>query len=420
MQPSNCECISTTHCIVTKLTTNCNRRLKKGIVEIAMGNNLDRNCLKRGAIKMAKEIKLDQYNLRTDLAVEAHEMVREKEQQQEKQTISGVIVKERDEEGIHITTVEITEEGANKLGKKAGRYLTFEIQGIRNKDSELQEKVEQVFAKEFNQFLIQLGIRKDASCLVVGLGNWNVTPDALGPSVVENLLITKHIFELQPEQVSDGFRSVSAITPGVMGLTGIETSDIIHGVIEKTKPDFVIAIDALAARSIERVNTTIQVSDSGIHPGSGVGNKRKELSKETLGIPVIAVGIPTVVDAVSITSDTIDFVLKHFGREMREGKKPSRSLTPAGMTFGEKRVLTDEDMPEFETRQNILGMVGKLEEDEKRQLIQEVLAPLGHNLMVTPKEIDVFIEDMANVIAEGLNAALHGDIDQDNVGAYTH
>lgn len=371
---------------------------------------------------MTKEINLDQYNIRTDLALEAHELVQEREQRQaqEKQTISGVIVKERDEDGVHISTVEITEEGANKLGKKAGKYLTLEIQGIRNKDTELQQKVERVFAKEFHQFLQQLDIKKDASCLVVGLGNWNVTPDALGPIAVENLLITKHIFELQPEQVSDGFRSVSAISPGVMGITGIETSDIIHGVIEKTKPDFVIAIDALAARNIERVNTTIQVSDSGIHPGSGVGNKRKELSKETLGIPVIAVGIPTVVDAVSITSDTIDYVLKHFGREMREGNKPSRALTPAGMTFGEKRVLTDDDLPEPETRKNILGMIGGLEEEEKRQLIREVLSPLGHNLMVTPKEVDVFIEDMANVIAAGLNAALHGDVDQSNVGAYTH
>lgn len=162
-------------------------------------------------------------------------------------------------------------------------------------------------------------------------------PDALGPIVVENVLVTRHLFQLQPESVEEGFRPVSAIRPGVMGITGIETSDVIYGIIEKTKPDFVIAIDALAARSIERVNSTIQISDTGIHPGSGVGNKRKELSKETLGIPVIAIGVPTVVDAVSITSDTIDFILKHFGREMKEGNKPSRSLLPAGFTFGEKK-----------------------------------------------------------------------------------
>lgn len=197
--------------------------------------------------------------------------------------------------------------------------------------------MQEVFAKEFNHFLSKLNIGKDASCLVVGLGNWNVTPDALGPLAVENLVITRHLFELQPENVQDGFRSVSAIAPGVMGLTGIETSDIIYGVIEKSKPDFIIAIDALAARSVERVNSTIQISDTGIHPGSGVGNKRKELSKDSLGIPVIAIGIPTVVDAVSITSDAFDFILKHFGRELKEGDKPSRSLIPAGMTFGEKK-----------------------------------------------------------------------------------
>lgn len=157
--------------------------------------------------------------------------------------------------------------------------------------------MERIFAKEFSYFLEEVGVTKEASCLIVGLGNWNVTPDALGPIVVENVLVTRHLFQLQPESVEEGFRPVSAIRPGVMGITGIETSDVIYGIIEKTNPDFVIAIDALAARSIERVNSTIQISDTGIHPGSGVGNKRKELSKETLGIPVIAIGVPTVVDA---------------------------------------------------------------------------------------------------------------------------
>ena len=189
--------------------------------------------------------------------------------------------------------------------------------------------------------------------------------------------------------------------------------------VEKTKPDFVIAIDALASRSIERVNATIQISDTGIHPGSGVGNKRKELSQETLGIPVFAIGIPTVVDAVSITSDTIDFILKHFGKELREGNRPSRALAPAGMTFGKRKKLTEDDLPEEQHRKTFLGMVGTLEEDEKRKLIYEVLSPLGHNLMVTPKEVDVFIEDMANLLANGLNASLHRQVNQDNTGFYT-
>jgi spore protease len=367
---------------------------------------------------MSESLDLSKYSVRTDLALEAHQMLEEKQETQG--SINGVIVKEREEDGITITKVVIEDVASESMGKKPGNYLTLEVQGVRQQDTELQQKVERVFAREFHHFLEEAGISENASCLVVGLGNWNVTPDALGPAVVENLLVTRHLFELQPESVEEGFRPVSALSPGVMGITGIETSDIIFGVVEKVKPDFVIAIDALASRSIERVNSTIQISDTGIHPGSGIGNKRKELSKETLGIPVIAVGVPTVVDAVSITSDTIDFILKHFGREMKESGKASRSLLPAGFSFGEKKKLTDEDMPDEKQRNMFMGIVGTLEDTEKRKLIQEVLAPLGHNLMVTPKEVDAFIEDMANIIASGLNAALHNQIDQDNAGAYTH
>ncbi|WP_044747679.1 GPR endopeptidase [Bacillus alveayuensis] len=366
---------------------------------------------------MSDAIDLSKYAVRTDLAVEARKLAMEKKEQS---SIDGVVYEEKNENGIKVSKVEIQDQGAKSLGKKKGKYLTLEVQGIRKKDTELQEKVMDVFAKEFSTFLKEGNISKEASCLVVGLGNWNVTPDSLGPLVCENLLITRHLFQLEPENVQEGYRPVSALAPGVMGLTGIETSDIILGVVKQSKPDFIIAIDALAARSIERVNTTIQISDSGIHPGSGVGNKRKELSKETLGIPVIAIGIPTVVDAVSITSDTIDFIFKHFGREMKEGDRPSRALAPAGLTFGERKVLTDEDLPDEKKRKQFFGLIGSLEEEEKRKLIYEVLSPLGHNLMVTPKEVDVFIEDMANVIANGLNMALHHQVNPHNSGAYTH
>ncbi|MET3196167.1 GPR endopeptidase [Bacillus sp. OAE603] len=364
------------------------------------------------------ELDLSQYSVRTDLAVEAKEMLEEREQTKEE--ITGVILKEREVDGVSISHVHINESATERIGKKAGNYLTLQVQGIREQDTDLQEKVEKVFANEFAAFLKNLGITEDQTCLVVGLGNWNVTPDALGPMVVENLVVTKHLFELQPESVQEGYRPVCALSPGVMGITGIETSDIIAGVIDKVKPDFVIAIDALAARSIERVNTTIQITDNGIHPGSGIGNKRKELSKDTLGIPVIAIGVPTVVDAVAITSDTIDFILKHFGREMKEGDKPARALIPAGLTFGEKKKYTEEDLPGEKERMAFMGIVGTLEDEEKRKLIHEVLSPLGHNLMVTPKEVDTFIEDMANIIAGGMNAALHSKINQDNIGSYTH
>lgn len=370
------------------------------------------------------ELDLEKYSIRTDLAKEAFEMALgqinvEKKEETKKREIEGVIVKDRTEDGVKISLVTITPEGTEKIGRKQGHYLTIEMQGIRSQDSNIQQRVQKVFAKEFSAFLSMLNLPKNASCLVVGLGNWNVTPDSLGPAVCENLIITRHLFELESHQVEEGYRPVSSITPGVMGLTGIETSDIIFGVVEKSQPDFVIAIDALASRSIERVNATIQISDTGIHPGSGVGNKRKELSKETLGVPVISIGVPTVVDAVTITSDAIDFILKHFGKELRDTKRASRSLTPAGMTFGEKRKLTDEDMPSESERKTFLGMLGVLEEEEKRHLIHEVLSPLGHNLMVTPKEVDVFIEDMANLLSTGLNAALHSAVDQGNTGFKT-
>ncbi|HLS06858.1 MAG TPA: GPR endopeptidase, partial [Bacillota bacterium] len=252
----------------------------------------------------------------------------------------------------------------------------------------------------------------------IGLGNWQITPDALGPMTIEKVMVTNHLFTLDHETLAPGYRPVAAVSPGVMGTTGMETSDIIFGITEKLQPQFVVVIDALASRSIERVNETIQLTDTGIHPGSGVGNKRKEVSYETLGIPVFAIGVPTVVDAVTITSDTIDFLLKHLGREWEEKDRPAKSLTPSGLAFGAKQ-LSESDLPDSNKRQTFLGMLGTLSEEEKRTLINEVLTPIGHNLIVTPKEVDRFMEDMAHLIANGINAALHETIDSENSSHYT-
>lgn len=359
---------------------------------------------------MAKELDLKNYGVRTDLAIESGTgKIRER----------GVVLEEKNENGIKITRMKIDEEASLKMHKKPGSYLTFEARDLRGGDTEAEMKTETVFAKYFAQFIKDLGISKGASCLIVGLGNWKVTPDALGPSVIENVLVTRHLFHLQPQNVQKGYRPVSAITPGVMGVTGIETSDIILGVINKIRPDFLIAIDALAARSIERVNTTIQVADSGIHPGSGIGNNRKELSRDTLGIPVIAVGVPTVVDAVTITSDVLDLLLRHLGREMND-KSPSKSLVPSWIPFGEKGDYREWKLPSKENRAAFLGLVGTLDEGEKAQLIQEALGATGTRLMVTPKEVDFFIEKMGNILAQGLNSALHDQVSQENVGHFTH
>lgn len=361
------------------------------------------------------------YQVRTDLAVEARDMYVESKQKTEtkdRKEIKGVTFKEKHADGIKISYVDIDEDGAKLVGKKPGSYVTIYADGVKRQDTKRQSSAAKILAQELENLVEKNNIPRDGTGLVVGLGNWNVTPDALGPMTVEKTLVTSHLFKLQYETVAEGYRPVAAVTPGVMGVTGIETSDIIYGIVEKLQPDFVIAIDALASRSIERVNETIQLSDTGIHPGSGVGNKRKEISKETLGVPVIAVGVPTVVDAVTIASDSIDFILKHFGREWKEKDRPSKALAPASMTFGGKK-LTKEDLPDEQQRQMYMGMVGTLSEDEKRKLIREVLTPIGHNLMVTPKDVDGFMIDMANLLAEGINAALHEKVNVTNFAEYS-
>jgi spore protease len=375
----------------------------------------------KGVVEMDDHLDLDHYSIRTDLALEAHQLVTERSGVPQ---IPGVNMETTERDGVRMTKVDVlNEEGSRQIGKLPGKYLTLEVPGLRRKDTDLQNEVAKSFAMAFHNFLKEMGIHSKAKALVVGLGNWNVTPDALGPIVVENLLVTRHLFELMPDQIEDGYRPVSALSPGVLGITGIETSEIVFGVVEKTKPDFVIAVDALASRALERVNTTIQISDTGINPGSGVGNKRKPLTKDSLGIPVIAIGVPTVVDAVSIVSDTIDYVLSHMGRELNQSKNPApaQKLTPSGFALpGTPKAFTSEDRPTDEGKRVIMGLVGVLPEQEKRQLIREVLQPLGHNLIVTPKEVDEFVEDMGNIIANGLNAALHEAVDMTNVSAYTH
>lgn len=359
------------------------------------------------------------FQVRTDLAVEAKDMYVEAEEKPGQEgKIKGVTTKDKQEKDIQISYVKIDDEGAALIGKKAGSYVTIYADGVKKQDTEKQEAAAGILAKELEQLMITNKIPANSTGLFVGLGNWNVTPDALGPMTAEKILVTSHLFRLEHESVADGYRPVAAITPGVMGVTGMETSDIIFGIVEQFNPDFIIAVDALASRSIERVNETIQLSDSGIHPGSGVGNKRKEISKETLGIPVIAIGVPTVVDAVTIASDTIDFVLKHFGREWKEKDNPSKALAPANLSFGNKK-FDESDIPDEAQRKTFMGIVGNLSDEEKRELITEVLTPIGHNLMVTPKEVDGFMIDMAHVIASGVNAALHDNVDIDNFGSYT-
>lgn len=334
---------------------------------------------------------LRNYAVRTDLAVESKEIA----ETVHGGPLSGVQEQVEEQDGIKITRLDVTDENASRqLGRMMGHYITIEVPGLRSYDTDLQEKVSAAFAKEFGEFLNKIGIAAGAKVLIVGLGNWNVTPDALGPLVVENVLVTRHFFELARDQVAPGYREVSAIAPGVLGLTGIESSEVVQGIVERTKPDLIIAIDALASRSLERVNTTIQIADIGIHPGSGIGNKRRGLTQEILGIPCIAIGVPTVCYASTIVNNVLDLMKSHFNAESDNGQGT-------------------------ETKQ-IMGLLNDLSEGERLGLVKEVLEPLGHDLIVTPKEIDEFIEDIANVIASGLNLSLHEAITPDNVASYTH
>ena len=338
---------------------------------------------------MNHEINLSNYKIRTDLAIESLEQ----------ESINVDNVKKYDD--VSVTYVNVDQNLSKKLNKKIGTYITIEFDDVTDYNN--RKKVEKIFSKNLKSLLKKEKINENASCLVIGLGNNKSTPDSLGPKSINDILVTNHLFLYG--EVEEGFRKVFAISPGVTGQTGIETSDLIKGIIDVIKPDFVIAIDALASSSITRVNKTIQITNTGIHPGSGIGNKRKEISKETIGLPVIALGVPTVVDAVTIVSDTIHYMYEHVTYTKMNMDKPSTKLAIGTPNLLEKDIqVSDSD------KKNIFGAVGNLNEIETKQLIEEVLTPIGYNLMVTPKEVDFVIECLSSLIAGGINLALHKKI----------
>lgn len=318
------------------------------------------------------------YTVRTDLAIEAREML----SRNVKEDMPGVVVETGEDEDVVLTCVHITTAAAEAtLGKPQGTYVTLEAQGLRYKNSLLEQKIMKLFAQELAKMA---KLPPDAVVLVVGLGNWNVTPDALGPRSVQKIVVTRHLQSMLSPELKGGVRSVCAIAPGVLGLTGMETAEIIQGIVYKVKPALVIAIDALAAASSRRVNTTVQIANTGIHPGSGVGNKRFGLNQQSLGVPVIAIGVPTVVHASTIAMDTI--------RTLQEHASFARY---------------------FKSMQN-------LNENDQHTIIRQVLPEALGELMVTPKEIDRLIDDMADIVAGGINQAMHPTIDYKNIHMYLH
>lgn len=308
-------------------------------------------------------------NFRTDLALERRDLYKKANNIEDE--VDGIETEEEKvDEDIKITRVKVlNENGENAIGKKVGNYITIDINNLKIAGEEQIQKASEALTKELKE-LLKKHIEEQEPLLVVGLGNLYVTPDALGPKVVQDIDVTRHILQYMPEALDKNTRPVSAISPGVLGTTGIETLEILKGIVDNIKPKLLIIIDALASRSIERISSTVQIADTGIIPGAGVGNTRKELSIETLGIPVVAIGIPTVVEAATIAADSLDL----FIQKVQEQAKSNNFLN-------------------------------QLQEEDKYEMIKEVLAPNDYNFIVTPKEIDELIENMKDIVARGINFA---------------
>ena len=310
-------------------------------------------------------------------------------------------------DNISVNSIFISDSLSFKLGKKKGRYITILFEDITNYEDRVD--VSNVLTREIKQLLNELSIDNSKSCMIVGLGNSKSTADALGPSVVDKVMVTRHLFLLNT-CVKDGIREVSAINPSVMANTGIESFDIISSVVKKVKPDFLIIIDSLASLSIDRLNKTIQITDTGINPGSGIGNNRQEISMDTLSIPVIAIGVPTVLYSSIIVNDTINYLFKHIS--YIKNNYDTNKLVFNRKNYNKKLdniFISDED------KKNLSGIIGTLSDDDMINLINEVLNSLNYNLVVTPKEIDFLISKLSDIISNSINNAIHDSVNNNSI-----
>ncbi len=313
---------------------------------------------------------LQRFGIGLDMAVEAHDLLRGETGQE----VPGVKMDKQSYPNAEVTIINILDsQGERAMGKARGTYITIDAPVIREPNKLAHKDVTNVLAEQLARIL---SLKPDDSVLLVGLGNWNATPDALGPKVIHYSLATRHLHKYGPKEVFSALRSVSALAPGVLGITGIETAEIIKGVVDRVQPNLVIAIDALAAQNVDRICTSIQIANTGINPGSGVGNFRAGLNMEFLGVPVIAIGIPTVVNAAIIAHGVLNQFMEQMGQDPVIGQT-ARNLNP---------ITVD-------------------------QLISDVLQPYQSNLMVTPKEIDDLINNISKIVASALGQAIHDQVD---------
>lgn len=342
-------------------------------------------------------IDLKNFNIRTDLLVDNDYYKNEK---------LDDIKKVYKIDNIKIEEIILNDNNSKYFNKKPGIYETISFEDITDKDN--FKKVEDVFIKVFKEFLIKLDVIDKEKVLIIGLGNEKSTPDALGPLAIDNILVTRHLFKIG--EVEEGYKNTSAFKPGVTAETGVETKDMITNLVKIIEPDFIIIIDALASSSIDRLNKTIQITSSGITPGSGVGNNREEISSDTMKVPVIAIGIPTVVDATTIVNDTFNYLVKQISYKIDNINNKKLKLVPErNQNYKDhNKNLSKEE------KEKLLGMLGTLTESEFKNLIYEVLIPINENLMVTPKEVDFLIEKLSLLLSSGINKTLHKQFNPTN------
>lgn len=322
-------------------------------------------------------IDLAKYSLRTDLIIENKE---------DKNIKTTTISKDNIKIKTSISSI------------SSDKYTTVSINDISDKDT--LKKAEAILIEELKKYLEPLNLNYKDEVLIVGIGNSASTPDSLGPKTIKNILVTRHLFKLG--DVEDGYQNTSAFTPEVTASTGFETSDLIKTLTKEINAKLLIVVDALASSSIERLNKTVQITNTGIHPGSGIGNNRKEISSKTLNIPVIAIGVPTVVDAATIVTDTFKYLEKQFSYKLNENSSKDKLIKEENINY----LNHETNLSEEETKE-ILGEIGMLTESNFKKLIFEVLSPINYNLMVTPTEIDFQIERLALLLGNVINKTLH-------------
>lgn len=342
---------------------------------------------------MSHEIDLSGFEIRCDLI--SDEIANNK--------IDNLIVNKKIYKNIVIEEIVVDYTNCKLFNKKEGVYITIHFSDITDFDN--RNDVIKIVSKSLKTILMKKNLI-GKKVLVIGLGNSFSTPDALGPKTIDNIIVTRHLFELNEIDVEEGYSNVSVVCPGVFANTGVESSDVVFGIVDRIKPDYMIVIDSLASSTLENVNRIIQITDAGIAPGSGIGNNRKEISQDIFSIPVIAIGVPTVVDAVTIVNDTLKFLMKKISYNIFNVDNVKNKLVdPNNVNYLGLGYNLDR-----EERKKFLGLLGELDDEEMKDLINEVLTPIGYNFMVTPKEVDFIIEKLSVVISKAINSVLHNKV----------